>query len=95
MHHLLGHRFDDVFDERVDNSQLYEQAVQPLVGTIFRGGKGTCFAYGQTGSGKTYTMSPLPLRAADDIFAIVAQPAFAGLALHVRWGAAHWRAWCV
>lgn len=29
-------RFDDVFDERVDNSQLYEQAVQPLVGTIFR-----------------------------------------------------------
>lgn len=28
--------FDDVFDERVDNSQLYEQAVQPLVGTIFR-----------------------------------------------------------
>ena len=75
-----------MFDERVDNRQLYEQAVQPLVGTIFRGGKGTCFAYGQTGSGKTYTMSPLPLRAADDIFAIVAQPAFAGLALHVRWG---------
>lgn len=31
-------RFDDVFDERVDNSQLYEQAVQPLVGTIFRWG---------------------------------------------------------
>lgn len=29
-------RFDDVFDEQVDNSQLYEQAVQPLVGTIFR-----------------------------------------------------------
>ncbi|PSC68800.1 kinesin-13A-like isoform X1 [Micractinium conductrix] len=76
-------RFDDVFDERVDNSQLYEQAVQPLVGTIFRGGKGTCFAYGQTGSGKTYTMSPLPLRAAGDIFGIMAQPAFEGLALHV------------
>jgi len=32
----MGCRFDDVFDERVDNSQLYEQAVQPLVGTIFR-----------------------------------------------------------
>ena len=28
----------------------------------------TCFAYGQTGSGKTYTMQPLPLRAAADIF---------------------------
>ena len=45
-------RFDDVFDEGVDNAQLYVQTVQPLVGTIFRGGKGTCFAYGQTGSGK-------------------------------------------
>ncbi|EFN51754.1 hypothetical protein CHLNCDRAFT_16969, partial [Chlorella variabilis] len=76
-------RFDDVFDEQVDNSQLYEQAVQPLVGTIFRGGKGTCFAYGQTGSGKTFTMSPLPLRAAADIFSIVAQPSYSGLALHV------------
>ncbi|KAL4433699.1 hypothetical protein ABPG75_000140 [Micractinium tetrahymenae] len=76
-------RFDDVFDERVDNSQLYEQAVQPLVGTIFRGGKGTCFAYGQTGSGKTYTMSPLPLRAAGDIFSIMQQPNFQGLSLHV------------
>lgn len=76
-------RFDDVFDESVDNSQLYEQAVQPLVGTIFRSGKGTCFAYGQTGSGKTYTMSPLPLRAATDIFTIMQQPNFRGLSLHV------------
>ena len=32
----LACRFDDVFHESVDNSQLYEQAVQPLVGTIFR-----------------------------------------------------------
>lgn len=32
-------RFDDVFDESVDNSQLYEQAVQPLVGTFFRCGQ--------------------------------------------------------
>ena len=32
----------------------------------------TCFAYGQTGSGKTYTMQPLPLRAAGDIFAYLA-----------------------
>lgn len=55
-----------------------------LHATRCRGGKGTCFAYGQTGSGKTYTMSPLPLRAAGDIFGIVAQPAYGGLALHVR-----------
>lgn len=60
-------RFDDVFDEHVDNDQLYERAIQPLVGTAFRGGKGTVFAYGQTGSGKTFTMLPLPLRTAADI----------------------------
>ncbi|KAL4853994.1 Beta-adaptin-like protein C [Chlorella vulgaris] len=29
-------RFDDVFDEHVDNDQLYERAIQPLVGTAFR-----------------------------------------------------------
>ncbi len=34
----------------------------------------TCFAYGQTGSGKTYTMQPLPLRAAADIFSYLALP---------------------
>lgn len=32
----LRGRFDDVFDEAVDNNQLYNQAVQPLVGTFFR-----------------------------------------------------------
>ena len=51
-----------------------------------RGGKGTCFAYGQTGSGKTYTMSPLPLRAAADMFAIMQQEMFANVSLHVRCG---------
>ncbi|KAI3434487.1 hypothetical protein D9Q98_002563 [Chlorella vulgaris] len=76
-------RFDDVFDEHVDNDQLYERAIQPLVGTAFRGGKGTVFAYGQTGSGKTFTMSPLPLRTAADIFNIMAQPSHGGLSLHV------------
>lgn len=50
-----------------------------------RGGKGTCFAYGQTGSGKTYTMGPLPLRAAADIFNVMSQPSFGGLCLNVRW----------
>lgn len=58
--------------------------VYPHIVLPCRGGKGTCFAYGQTGSGKTFTMSPLPLRAAADIFSIVAQPSYSGLALHVR-----------
>jgi hypothetical protein len=38
-----------VFDEGVDNSQLYEQAVQPLVGTIFRWGRGWWCVWGGGG----------------------------------------------
>jgi kinesin family protein 2/24 len=77
-------RFDDVFDQSVDNDALYARAIKPLIATVFRAGKGTCFAYGQTGSGKTYTMQPLPLRAAADIFAVVeALPQFAAHSLHV------------
>jgi len=76
-------RFNDVFDESTDNEALYCQAVQPLVATIFHKGKGTVFAYGQTGSGKTYTMQPLPLRAAADVFKVVSFPEFSSLALYV------------
>lgn len=64
---------------------LHRPARSALLLLHCRGGKGTCFAYGQTGSGKTYTMSPLPLRAAGDIFSIMQQPNFQGLSLHVRW----------
>jgi kinesin family member 2/24 len=59
--------FDDSLDHSVDNDTVYHYTVQPLVQTIFKMGKATCFAYGQTGSGKTYTMSPLPPRAAAEI----------------------------
>mmetsp|Transcript_3040 Transcript_3040/g.7577 ORF Transcript_3040/g.7577 Transcript_3040/m.7577 type:complete len:713 (-) Transcript_3040:98-2236(-) len=59
--------FDDTLDEHVTNDEVYRATVQPLVGTLFRGGKATCFAYGQTGSGKTYTMSPLPMRAGREL----------------------------
>ena len=38
-----------MFDEGVDNSQLYEQAVQPLVGTIFRWGRGGVGGWGWGG----------------------------------------------
>lgn len=77
-------RFDDVFDENVGNESLYCRAVQPLIATLFRRGRGTCFAYGQTGSGKTYTMQPLPLRAAADIFRVMKKvPDFSSFSLHV------------
>ena len=53
--------------------------VKPLVHTLFRNGKASCFAYGQTGSGKTFTMRPLPVRAAADIFRWVCQCGGLGL----------------
>jgi kinesin family protein 2/24 len=53
---------------------VYTKTVKPLVPTLFQNGKATCFAYGQTGSGKTYTMSPLPIRAADDLLAELVRP---------------------
>ena len=48
--------FDQVYNDSVNNEQLYLSAVQPLVDAAFTGIKVTCFAYGQTGSGKTFTM---------------------------------------
>lgn len=75
--------FDTAMDESVTNDQVYAFTVQPLVATLFRGGKATCFAYGQTGSGKTFTMQPLPIRAAADMLMLLAQPAFAQVSLWV------------
>ena len=62
---------------------MYRKTVQPLVGTLLRNGKATCFAYGQTGSGKTHTMSPLPIRAAADILQHLARPEHADVSLFV------------
>lgn len=75
--------FDDALDASVSNDLVYSYTVQPLVHTIFKQGKATCFAYGQTGSGKTYTMSPLPPRAAEEILALLTTPAYSDLSLYV------------
>ena len=45
--------FDNAFDERSNNIDIYEQAVQSLIPGLFRGKWASVFAYGQTGSGKT------------------------------------------
>ena len=42
--------FDDALDATVSNDAVYRSTVQPLVATIFKAGKATCFAYGQTGA---------------------------------------------
>ena len=47
--------FDNVFNEKSNNVQIYERAVQGLIPGVFRGKWASVFAYGQTGSGKTFT----------------------------------------
>lgn len=68
--------FDAVIDEHVSNDEVYRVTVEPIIPTIFKHTKATCFAYGQTGSGKTFTMKPLPLRAVEDIVRMLRQPSY-------------------
>lgn len=66
--------FDNVFTEKHGNEDVYRATAQPLVDTLFAGGRATCFAYGQTGTGKTYTMEGEPgnpglyILAVNDVF---------------------------
>jgi len=88
--------FDRAFDETATNQQIYFETLRPLIDALFNRAKVTCFAYGQTGSGKTYTMMGdstsaleqntcpgLYLLAAQDIFALLEQPAFKHLGVYV------------
>ncbi|RNF01354.1 putative kinesin [Trypanosoma rangeli] len=49
-------RFDDVFDGRDSQRDVYEESVQELVDAALEGANMTVLAYGQTGSGKTCTI---------------------------------------
>ena len=86
--------FDNVFDEFVTNEELYMACLQPVIAAAFEGAKVTVFAYGQTGSGKTHTMmGPVKdterktpgmyLLAAYDIFALLADPTYAGISIRI------------
>ena len=48
--------FDNAYDEKTTNLNIYNNNVKPLVEGAFKGAKVTFFAYGQTGAGKTYTI---------------------------------------
>mmetsp|Transcript_14107 Transcript_14107/g.19702 ORF Transcript_14107/g.19702 Transcript_14107/m.19702 type:complete len:1489 (-) Transcript_14107:919-5385(-) len=52
----LPFAFDNVFDEKSNNVQIYERTVRHLIPGVFEGRWASVFAYGQTGSGKTFTM---------------------------------------
>ncbi|CAN8324669.1 unnamed protein product [Cochlearia groenlandica] len=66
--------FDAVLGEHVSNDEVYRATIEPIIPTIFKRTKATCFAYGQTGSGKTFTMKPLPIRAVQDLMRMLNQP---------------------
>uniref|UniRef100_A0A8C3JNW6 Kinesin family member 4A n=1 Tax=Calidris pygmaea TaxID=425635 RepID=A0A8C3JNW6_9CHAR len=48
--------YDYVFDPSVEQEEVFNTAVAPLLRGIFKGYNATVLAYGQTGSGKTYSM---------------------------------------
>ncbi|XP_041828372.1 kinesin-like protein KIF3B isoform X2 [Melanotaenia boesemani] len=48
--------FDSVYGWNSKQSDIYDDAVRPLVESVLQGFNGTIFAYGQTGTGKTFTM---------------------------------------
>jgi hypothetical protein len=48
--------FDKVFGCNVEQTEIYNQTVEPMLASLLEGFNQTVFAYGQTGSGKTYTM---------------------------------------
>ena len=58
------------FDEDVEEIEVYETAVKPLVDTVLEreGGCAALFMFGQTGSGKTHTMSNIELNTFRSLF---------------------------
>jgi len=64
----LTFSFDRVFDEKVENIEVYQSAAAPLVKSSLDGGVSTMFMFGQTGSGKTFTMSAIQEVAARELF---------------------------
>jgi kinesin family protein 2/24 len=60
--------FDEVFEETIDNEEVYDRSASEIVQAAALGGHGTVMMYGQTGSGKTYTMSSFYKQAADELF---------------------------
>ncbi len=53
----LDYYFNHVFDENINQQDIFRLVAKPVIDNCLSGYNGTIFAYGQTGSGKTYTMS--------------------------------------
>ena len=52
--------FNKVFGIDINNSEIYETMVMPMIDNVLSGFNAVLIAYGQTGSGKTFTMLGKP-----------------------------------
>ncbi|XP_058470449.1 kinesin-like protein KIF6 [Solea solea] len=50
-------RFQKVFDQAVEQEEIFQNIAKPVADSVLAGYNGTVFAYGQTGSGKTFTIT--------------------------------------
>lgn len=57
-----------VFDDAVQEHEVYAKSAAPLVAQTLKGSVGALFMYGQTGSGKTHTMENIEKHAVDALF---------------------------
>ena len=57
--------FDQVYDARHSQLEIFEATALPIVRAAMEGYNGTIFAYGQTGTGKTHTMEGKPESASE------------------------------
>ncbi|XP_057677097.1 kinesin family member 4 [Corythoichthys intestinalis] len=58
--------YDYVFDPTVEQDEVFNTAVSPLLRGLFKGYHATVLAYGQTGSGKTFSMGGTYTSAQED-----------------------------
>ncbi|CAL4093647.1 unnamed protein product, partial [Meganyctiphanes norvegica] len=54
------YKFQHVFDQDVQQKDIFDRVAKPLVSDVLNGKNGLLFAYGVTGSGKTFTMQGSP-----------------------------------
>eukprot|EP01083_Nonionella_stella_P217195 779920_1 len=57
---LNEYKFNKVFGIDVNNEEIYQTMVVPMIDNVLRGFNAVLIAYGQTGSGKTFTMLGKP-----------------------------------
>ena len=57
---LNEYKFSKVFGIDVNNEEIYQTMVTPMISNVLQGFNAVLIAYGQTGSGKTFTMLGKP-----------------------------------